>query len=285
MKIGWIGLGAMGTPMASRLYNAGFDISVYNRTESKANVFKEKGVAVYSSTPELANHVDLTFVMLSDKKAIDSALVNDFWKNMSGKIVINMSTISPSESIEINEKAKQYNVTYIEAPVSGSVGAAKAGVLLILTAGNHFIVSKLSNVFQHLGSRTFYLGEIGQGTGTKLSINTLLAQMGVAYSEAMLLAKELGVNTEQFSEVISNSGINSPLFQAKKDMWLQDNYPPAFSLKLMAKDVRLAKNELGKERILPFLSKAEELYSGSEVAGLGELDMASVYHQLEKGNN
>ncbi|WRG46121.1 NAD(P)-dependent oxidoreductase [Helicobacter pylori] len=285
MKIGWIGLGAMGTPMATRLHDAGLEVSVYNRTESKATPLKEKGVAVYTSPIDLAAKVDLIFIMLSDKTAIDAVLVPKFWEQMSKKIVVNMSTIAPLESLSLEKIAQKHQVTYLEVPVSGSVGAAKAGALLILAAGNEEVVAQLKPVLVHLGSQTFYLGKIGQGTGAKLSINSLLAQMGVAYSEALLLAKHLGVDAESFLQIIGQSGMNSPLFQAKKGMWLQDNYPAAFSLKLMAKDIRLAKNEAGEAMKLPFLFQAEELYSQAEKSGLGGLDMAAVYHYLEKGEH
>ncbi|GAA7225110.1 NAD(P)-dependent oxidoreductase [Helicobacter pylori] len=285
MKIGWIGLGAMGTPMATRLRDAGLKISVYNRTESKAVSLKEKGVAVYTNPIDLAAKVDLVFTMLSDKTAIDAVLVPKFWEQMSEKIVVNMSTIAPLESLSLEKTAQKHQVTYLEAPVSGSVGAAKAGALLILAAGKKEVVAQLKPVFAHLGSQTFYLGKVGQGTGAKLSINSLLAQMGVAYSEALLLAKHLGVDAESFLQIIGQSGMNSPLFQAKKGMWLQDSYPAAFSLKLMLKDIRLANNEAGEAIELPFLSKAQELYSQAEKSGLGEMDMAAVYHYLEKGEH
>ncbi|WQR71056.1 NAD(P)-dependent oxidoreductase [Helicobacter pylori] len=285
MKIGWIGLGAMGTPMAARLCDANLEVSVYNRTESKAAPLKEKGVAVYTNPIDLAAKVDLIFIMLSDKTAIDAVLVPEFWEQMSKKIVVNMSTIAPLESLSLEKIAQKHQVTYLEAPVSGSLGAAKAGALLILAAGEKEVVAQLKPILAHLGSQTFYLGKIGQGTGAKLSINSLLAQMGVAYSEALLLAKHLGVDAELFLQIIGQSGMNSPLFQAKKGMWLQDSYPAAFSLKLMLKDIRLAKNEAGEAMKLPFLFQAEELYSQAEKSGLGALDMAAVYHYLEKGEH
>ncbi|MGL2909503.1 NAD(P)-dependent oxidoreductase [Helicobacter pylori] len=285
MKIGWIGLGAMGTPMAARLRDANLEVSVYNRTESKAAPLKEKGVSVYTNPIDLAAKVDLVFTMLSDKTAIDAVLMPEFWEQMSKKIVVNMSTIAPLESLSLEKIAQKHQVTYLEVPVSGSVGAAKAGALLILAAGDEEVISKLKPVLAHLGSQIFYLGKIGQGAGAKLSINSLLAQMGVAYSEALLLAKHLGVDAELFLQIIGQSGMNSPLFQAKKGMWLQDSYPAAFSLKLMLKDIRLANNEAGEAMKLPFLFQAEELYSQAEKSGLGEMDMAAVYHYLEKGEH
>ncbi len=285
MKIGWIGLGAMGTPMVARLHDANLEVSVYNRTESKAASLKEKGVAVYTNPIDLAAKVDLIFIMLSDKVAIDTVLVPEFWEQMSEKIVVNMSTIAPLESLSLEKIAQKHQVTYLEAPVSGSVGAAKAGALLILAAGDEEVITQLKPIFAHLGSQTFYLGKVGQGTGAKLSINSLLAQMGVAYSEALLLAKHLGIDAELFLQIIGQSGMNSPLFQAKKGMWLQDSYPTAFSLKLMLKDIRLANNEAGEAIELPFLFKAQELYSQAEKSGLGEMDMAAVYHYLEKGEH
>ncbi|GAA8039157.1 NAD(P)-dependent oxidoreductase [Helicobacter pylori] len=285
MKIGWIGLGAMGTPMATRLRDAGLKVSVYNRTESKATPLKEKGIAFYANPIDLAAKADLIFIMLSDKTAIDAVLAPKFWEQMSEKIVVNMSTIAPLESLALEKTAQKHQVTYLEAPVLGSVGAAKAGALLILAAGDEEVITQLKPIFAHLGSQTFYLGKIGQGTGAKLSVNSLLAQMGVAYSEALLLAKHLGVDAESFLQIIGQSGMNSPLFQAKKGMWLQDSYPAAFSLKLMLKDIRLANNEAGEAIQLPFLSKAQELYSQAEKSGLGEMDMAAVYHYLEKGEH
>ncbi|GAA7926336.1 NAD(P)-dependent oxidoreductase [Helicobacter pylori] len=275
----------MGIPMATRLHDANLEVSVYNRTESKATPLKEKGVAVYTSPIDLAAKVDLVFTMLSDKVAIDAVLVPEFWEQMSKKIVVNMSTIAPLESLSLEKIAQKHQVTYLEVPVSGSVGAAKAGALLILAAGDEEVITQLKPVLAHLGSQIFYLGKIGQGAGAKLSINSLLAQMGVAYSEALLLAKHLGVDAESFLQIIGQSGMNSPLFQAKKGMWLQDSYPAAFSLKLMLKDIRLANNEAGEAIQLPFLSKAQELYSQAEKSGLGEMDMAAVYHYLEKGEH
>ncbi|GHS19627.1 3-hydroxy acid dehydrogenase [Helicobacter pylori] len=271
--------------MAARLCDAGLKVSVYNRTESKATPLKEKGVAVYTNPIDLAAKVDLIFTMLSDKTAIDAVLAPKFWEQMSEKIVVNMSTIAPLESLALEKIAQKHQVTYLEAPVLGSVGAAKAGALLILAAGEKEVVAQLKPVLAHLGSQIFYLGKIGQGTGAKLSINSLLAQMGVAYSEALLLAKHLGVDAESFLQIIGQSGMNSPLFQAKKGMWLQDSYPAAFSLKLMLKDIRLASNEAGEAIKLPFLFKAQELYSQAEKSGLGALDMAAVYHYLEKGDH
>ncbi|GHQ60309.1 3-hydroxy acid dehydrogenase [Helicobacter pylori] len=271
--------------MAARLCDAGLKVSVYNRTESKATPLKEKGVAVYTNPIDLAAKADLIFTMLSDKTAIDAVLAPKFWEQMSEKIVVNMSTIAPLESLALEKIAQKHQVTYLEAPVSGSVGAAKAGALLILAAGEKEVVTQLKPVFAHLGSQTFYLGKVGQGMRAKLSINSLLAQMGVAYSEALLLAKHLGVDAESFLQIIGQSGMNSPLFQAKKGMWLQDSYPAAFSLKLMLKDIRLASNEAGEAIKLPFLFKVQELYSQAEKSGLGALDMAAVYYYLEKGDH
>ncbi|GHR22966.1 hypothetical protein VN0448_15110 [Helicobacter pylori] len=155
MKIGWIGLGAMGIPMAARLCDAGLKVSVYNRTESKATPLKEKGVAVYTNPIDLAAKVDLIFTMLSDKTAIDAVLAPKFWEQMSEKIVVNMSTIAPLESLALEKIAQKHQVTYLEAPVSGSVGAAKAGALLILAAGEKEVVAQLKPVLAHLGSQTF----------------------------------------------------------------------------------------------------------------------------------
>ncbi|GAA8349906.1 hypothetical protein HpNP15_15130 [Helicobacter pylori] len=156
MKIGWIGLGAMGTPMAARLCDANLEVSVYNRTESKAAPLKEKGVAVYTNPIDLAAKVDLVFTMLSDKVAIDAVLVPEFWEQMSEKIVVNMSTIAPLESLSLEKTAQKHQVTYLEAPVSGSVGAAKAGALLILVAGDEEVITQLKPVLAH-----FYLARKG----------------------------------------------------------------------------------------------------------------------------
>ncbi len=114
------------------------------------------------------------------------------------------------------------------------------------------------------GVRFFIWVRLVKEQGLNYPYNSLLAQMGVAYSEALLLAKHLGVDAELFLQIIGQSGMNSPLFQAKKGMWLQDSYPAAFSLKLMLKNIRLANNEAGEAIELPFLSKVQELYSQAE---------------------
>ena len=195
-QIGWIGLGQMGNPMVTRLLNAGIEVGVYNRSPDKTADLFNKGAKVYASTIDLIRAYPVIFLMVSDFAAVRDILSEEVRKELAGKIIVNMSTIAPSENLAVKELVEAAGGQFAEAPVSGSVGPATNGTLLILFGGGESVLTPLQKVFSIVGKQTFHFGGVGKGSGAKLVLNSLLGIFGEAYSEAMLMAQQFGVNAD-----------------------------------------------------------------------------------------
>ena len=285
-KIGWIGLGQMGTPMVENLLKASVDVTVYNRSFDKTLPLVEKGAKNTKNVEEIFEQNDIIFFMISNYNAALEILNENVLSKIKGKKIVNMSTISPTESKAVGKLVIENNWKYIEAPVSGSVGAATAGVLLILAGGNEADTKDLYSIFDILGSKTYYFGELGKATGAKLILNSLLGIFGEAYSEVLLLAQNFGIDTETIVNAISDSRMSSPLFQEKKDMFTNREYPAAFMLKHMTKDLKLSNEEIENRKLsLPLIQNTTKNYSETLEQGYGEQDMAAIFEILSKKNN
>ena len=285
-KIGWIGLGQMGTPMVENLLKGSVDVTVYNRSFDKTLSLVEKGARNTKNVEEIFEQNDIIFFMISNYSAALEVLNENVLSKIKGKKIVNMSTISPTESKAVGKLVIENNGKYIEAPVSGSVGAVTAGVLLILVGGNKADTKDLYSIFDILGSKTYYFGELGKATGAKLVLNSLLGIFGEAYSEVLLLAQNFGIDTETIVNAISNSGMSSPLFQEKKDMLTNREYPAAFMLKHMTKDLKLSNEEIENRKLsLPLIEDTTRNYSDALEQGYGEQDMAAIFEILSKKND
>ena len=285
-KIGWIGLGQMGTPMVENLLKASIDVTVYNRSFDKTLPLVEKGAKNTKNVEEIFEQNDIIFFMISNYSAALEVLNENVLSKIKGKKIVNMSTISPTESKAVGKLVIENNGKYIEAPVSGSVGAATAGVLLILVGGNKADTEDLYSIFDILGSKTYYFGELGKATGAKLVLNSLLGIFGEAYSEVLLLAQNFGIDTETIVNAISDSRMSSPLFQEKKDMFTNREYPAAFMLKHMTKDLKLSNEEIENRKLsLPLIQNTAKNYLEALEQGYGEQDMAAIFEILSKKNN
>ena len=280
-QIGWIGLGQMGNPMVTRLLNAGIEVGVYNRSPDKTADLANKGAKVYASTIDLVRAYPVIFLMVSDFAAVRDILSEEVREELAGKIIVNMSTIAPSENLAVKELVEAAGGQFAEAPVSGSVGPATNGTLLILFGGEESVLTPLQKVFSIVGKQTFHFGGVGKGSGAKLVLNSLLGIFGEAYSEAMLMAQQFGVDAGTIIEAISNSAMDSPMFQTKKSLWASREFPPAFALKHASKDLNLAVKELEKAgKSLPAVETVAENYRQAVTAGYGEQDVAGVYLKL-----
>ncbi len=287
-KIGWIGLGAMGTPMATNLQRAGFDMQVYNRTKGKASSLVSIGAFEHSSPLSVIMDSDVTFLMLTNADAIHEVLTreNGVLRGIGpGKIVIDMSTIAPGETRKFAEMVRNNGGMYIDAPVSGSVGAAVTSQLVVLAGASAADTTSLDQFFDVLGKKTIYFGDVGNGSKAKLVINQLLAITGQGIAETLLFAENAGLDLENVFEMISNSGMNTGLFQTKIEMFRNKEFPSAFMLELMDKDLGLIDQEICSLQLdLPLTSKARSTYSLAKKYGFAKMDMAAVYLELCRKN-
>lgn len=281
--IGWIGLGQMGEPMAKHLLNSGVKVGVYNRNPAKAEKVVEAGGTLYPSVLELVKAYDVIFLMIADYAAVQQVLSDEVLAELNGKVVVNMSTISPSQNQAVEALLAQHGAEFVEAPVSGSSKVAEAGKLLVLAAGKEETVELLKPLFAAFSTTTFYYGEVGKAGGIKLMINSLLGIFIQAYGEALNFADQYGIPKEKVIEMISGSFMNSPIFQAKVPMYQANEFPPAFMMKHMTKDFNLASEEIAKlGKSYPLIEQATKTYNQANDSGLSEVDMAAIYQFLAK---
>lgn len=286
--IGWIGTGQMGELMAMNLLQAGYKIHVYNRTPEKTAALLENGAVREVSAKELVEQCDVSFVMLSDVNAVKDVLTKEdgILAGMApGKIIVDMSTISPEDSKMFAQLVAEKGGIYLDAPVSGSLGPAKAGKLVILVGGDEEAKDFCQPYFDVLGKKTIHFGENGKGSEAKLSINLLLAIVGQGIGETVLLADKAGLERAKVLEMIAESAMNTPLFASKREMYETEEFPAAFMLKLMAKDLGLIKEQAERLEVdLPLAKAAKDTYMEARDHGKGDSDMAAVYLELKRKN-
>lgn len=282
-QIGWIGLGQMGIPMVNRLLAHNINVGIYNRNADKCSEFAEKGAKIYPSAADLVCDYATVILMVSDYAAAVDILNADVCAQLRGKIIVNMSTVSPTENLKIKSLVEEHGGQFAEAPVSGSVVPATNGTLLILFGGDEAVLHPLREVFSVLGKQTFHFGEVGKGSGAKLVLNSLLGVFGEAYAEAMLMGEQFGINLTDLADAISGSAMNSPMFETKKPLLLNKTFPAAFMLKHASKDLNLACGELAKTNlILPAIETTAKQYQAAVDAGLGGEDVSGIYLQIAK---
>lgn len=280
MNIGWIGLGNMGIPMATQLLNAGYRLTVYNRNKAKSELLQAAGATVASNPKSLMERVDILILMVSDDAAIseifesETGLLNAETK---GAIIINMSTVSPDISKKMSEKCIEKGFNYLDAPVSGSVKQAETGQLVIMVGGEEAVYQKAKPILDHLGKLTLRVGEIGSGNHAKLAINSLLALYTQGLAETILFANQNGIETQNLLTLINNAAIGNVFTKIKGDAILANQFKPAFALKHIVKDLRLAKDQGISS---PLAQTALSTFEKAE-ANYGEEDLIAVIKALK----
>jgi 3-hydroxyisobutyrate dehydrogenase len=246
IKLGWIGLGNLGIPMSQRHIDAGYPVTVYNRTKEKEAVLKAAGASVAATPAQLITLTDIVFLTVSDDQAVRDCFTGDnglLAANASGKLIVNMSTVSPGVSKEMAEACHRQGNEYLDAPVSGSVKQAQEGQLIVMIGGSAAAYEKVTPVLQPLSKLILHLGDIGAGNTAKLAINLLLGFQTQGLAEAVRFAEQHGVRTEDFMTIVNNGAMANPYAKIKGDLILNNNYKPAFALKLIVKDLGLARAE------------------------------------------
>ncbi|MFW5821243.1 MAG: NAD(P)-dependent oxidoreductase [Bacteroidota bacterium] len=280
-KIGWIGLGAMGTPMAMNLLKAGYSMIVYNRTKSKEEKLTGAGAESASSPGEMAREADIIFLMVSDDAAVEAVFKGEnslFSANVPGKIFINMSTISPDLSIELGGLCNVKEHKYMDAPVSGSVKPAEEGSLVIISGAEKQLFDEMKPLLENLGKKVFHMGKIGKGNSAKLAVNLFLGILTHGLAEGVLFARKMGIKPADYLEVINAGGLSSPYTKIKSNLIVDNEYPPAFELRHMAKDLQLA---LDNQMDSPLGSVVYNTFQEAKVE-LGEKDLMAVFKYLER---
>ncbi|MCK9905615.1 NAD(P)-dependent oxidoreductase, partial [Microbacteriaceae bacterium K1510] len=207
----------------------------------------------------------------------DNGLLSGEKKNLQGKIAVDMSTVSPATSRYLADACGDAGIQFLDAPVSGSVQPAKEGGLIVMAGGGKETFDKVKPLFDRLGKLALHLGENGAGSSAKLSINLLLGIIGQGIAETVLFARAQGISTEQMLTIISESAVGTPMVRAKSPLILNNDFPAAFALKHMAKDLRLAQ-ENGAS--FPLAETVNASYQAALRDGLGEQDLMAIMRFL-----
>lgn len=280
-KIGFIGLGNMGHPMAKNLEKAGFPLFVYNRSAEKAEDFRAQSkVAV--DVKELVKNSDIIFTMLTNDQAANEVYKQILELNISEKLFIDMSTISPETSGKIADAVKIKEASFIDAPVAGSTKPAAEGTLIIMVGGDEKDLERARPYLEKLGKQIKHLGKNGKGLAAKLSVNYFISALYQGLAETILFSDKLGIERENMLDIINESASGSGATKVKTPLLIEDNYQPAFSLDLMLKDILLAK-DAGAD--FPLAKTLIETYQSAQNEGFGKDDVIGIINYLKKNRN
>lgn len=285
MEVGFLGLGIMGKAMAMNLLNNGFKVTVWNRTLSKCDELVEHGASVGETPAAVVKKCKYTIAMLSDPSAALSVV---FGKDgildsiCSGRGYIDMSTVDADTSTKISEAVTSKGGVFLEGPVSGSKKPAEDGQLVILAAGDKGLYDEAIPIFDVLGKKSFFLGQVGNGAKMKLVVNMMMGSMMNALSEGLDLADKSGLSPHTLLDVLDLGAMANPMFKMKGPSMLKNSYSPAFPLKHQQKDMRLAL-ALGDENAvsMPVAAASNEAFKKARGMGLGDMDFSAVFEAVK----
>ena len=282
MRVAFLGLGIMGHAMATNLVKAGHEVTVWNRTPGKL----VDGAGVAPSPAAAAQGAEVVWLCVSDTEAVRQVMFGAEGAEPSlaeGAIIADSSTISPKATVEFAERLGKKGVGWVDAPMTGSKIGAKDGTLVFIVGGSEEHLERLKPLFAAMGKKIFRMGETGKGQATKLAMNLQIAMIFEGFAEALTLAAKLGVDTQQFMQLISATMVKSGVVEYKAPFILQRDFTPNFPLRLMHKDIKLALEAAKEARVkLPGLETVEEIYEMATEDGHKDLDYAATLTLLEK---
>src|SRR5882672_450576 len=284
MKIGFIGLGIMGSRMAANLQKHGEQLIVFNRTPEKARSLIDQG-AVWAPTPAaVATQVDVLFTMLANPEAVkelasgEAGLLNHL---RAGSLWVDCSTVNPSFSRQMATEGWARGIRFLDAPVSGSKGPAASGELMFMVGGGASDFRACQPLLECMGSRIVHVGGHGQGTSLKMVINLLMGEAMAAFAEGMILGQSLGISQEILFGILLGGPAVAPLAATKREKIESGKYEVEFPLHWMQKDLQLAAVTAYETGVaLPLANVAKEIYRLAMRQGDGDEDYSAIYEFL-----
>ena len=283
-KVGFIGLGVMGSQMVSRLLDKGHSVTGYNRTRAKAQWLIDKGMNWADSPRAAATASDYVFAMVTNTAAV--AAITEGPDGMlaglsAGNIFIDMSTIAPDASRKLAAKVRELGAEMVDAPVSGSVITLQEGKLSVMVGGNKETFEKVKPLLDDIGPKVTHVGDNGLALSMKIAINLSLAVQMLAFSEGVLLAEKSGIAREVAVDVLTNSAVASPMIKYRGPFVLQQPEEAWFDCNMMQKDMLLAM-ELGRqlEVPLPTTAASNEFLTAARGMGWAKYDFACMFDVL-----
>ncbi|KAB2788284.1 NAD(P)-dependent oxidoreductase [Brucella anthropi] len=285
-KIAFLGTGLMGAPMASRLLDAGFDVTVWNRNGAKAAPLAENGAKLAQSAAEAAETADLVITMLTDGPAVRDVLFDQGAAAAlkKGSAIIDMSSISPDFAREHTKRLKAIDINHIDAPVSGGVVGAQEGTLAIMAGGDEAIIAGLADVFKPMGRLT-RVGPSGAGQLAKLANQQIVAVTIGAIAEAMVLVEKGGGSRAAFRDAIRGGFCESRILELHGKRMIDRNFEPGGTSRIQLKDLNsILKTASDLSLSLPLTETVREAFAAFVDEGGGEKDHSALLLHLEKLN-
>ena len=280
MKVGFLGTGLMGQPMAQRLLDAQLSVVAYNRTVSKLEPLRQSGAKIAQTPQDAIATSDCVILMLTNAAAIKDVLLSEAsLQHLSGRTVIQMSTIAPTESQEIHDAVVAAGGSYLEAPVLGSIPQVKSGELLVMVGASPEQFQQWLEFLKHFGSEPVLMGAVGSAAAAKLALNQLIASLTSAFALSLGFVQRQGVEVEQFMQILRQSALYAPTFDKKLQQMLDGNYAnPNFPTKHLLKDTNLFLTEAQSVALnVNSLEGVRKVLEMAQQLGLTEADYSSLF--------
>jgi 3-hydroxyisobutyrate dehydrogenase-like beta-hydroxyacid dehydrogenase len=282
-QVGFIGLGIMGSLQAMNLAQAGYELTVFNRTREKAEAWVgEHGGTVADSPDDVAAASDVVITMVVDGDQVTDMVEQALEGARENTLFVDMSTIAPATARALDERLRGAGHRFVDAPVTGSSPKAKTGTLTIMCGGAAEDIERARPLFEIMGEKLVICGEAGQGQAVKVISQAITAINCATLAQGLLVARQVGVDVDKLLETMDGGSSDSTMRALKGQPMLDHDFSPLFKLAHMLKDVQLC---LGEARTagatFPFAGLAAELYGAGIGHGLGEQDFAAVLEVVE----
>ena len=281
MKIGLLGTGLMGAPMALQLQRSGFEVVAWNRSPQKLLPLKEAGMLAVESAAEAIASTSLTITMLSDAAAVQSALFADPTA-LTGHTILQMGTIAPAESRELCAKVQSAGGDYLESPVLGSIPQVKSGSLILMVGATPEQFDRWQPVLKCFGPGPELMGPVGTAAATKLAMNQLIGSLTAAFSMSLGLVQKEGLDIEKFMAIVRESALYAPTFDKKLARMRDRNFSnPNFPTKHLLKDMNLFVQAAQNQGIDATVAAGVSQVAENAIAqGLADEDYSAIYSAI-----
>lgn len=285
-RIGFIGMGLMGVPMGKNLADAGYPLTVWNRTPGRAKTLLDAGAAEGTSPSDVASRSDIIITMVSDSEDVAAVVAgpNGIIEGVqSGAVVIDMSTISPKTSIALAEQLKAKGVQLLDAPVTGGVAGAQAGTLSILVGGEKSAFDRALPVFEKMGANITHVGPSGAGHTSKLANQILAAGCMAGISEALVFAKKAGLDLDTWFKAVENGAGASWHLSNMAPKIIDGDFSAGYMVKHHQKDLRLIQETAGENAVaVPMTALVAQLYRAVQAEGGEEMGHQALVRAIER---
>jgi 2-hydroxy-3-oxopropionate reductase len=285
-KIGFIGIGLMGLPMAKNILKAGYNLKAFNRSQSKAEPLKDFGAEISSTINDVVKESDVLITMLTDDTAIDDVMnSSNFLDNLkSGTTVIDMSSVKPTTATKYYNNLKLKNINYLDAPVSGGTIGAEEASLAIMVGGEQKVFDEVIDIFKTMGNPTL-VGPSGSGQVSKLANQVIVGLTIGAVAEAITLCEKAGANPDKMIKALSGGWADSKILQTHGKRMIDKDFTPKGRTSVHLKDMNnILECANSYNTHLPISNLVKEMYKTLVENGHGETDHSSIYKEIERIN-